>query len=145
MTATPYKAITWGDEPITSTKLAQMTNNDQWLFENMPSAFYNASGVVKSGGIKVYGGRVSFPAANVVVQKKEVYFGGRFSTGCSPVVSVGMTGGVYSRKQCIVNGLNGKDVPDATGFLLTVMVWEPNAYSNTFRSTCYVDFIAIGW
>ena len=145
MTATPYKALTWGDEPITSTKLAQMANNDQWLFENMVNGFYNGAGVVKAGSIRVYGGRVAFPAANTSVQVKEVYFGGRFSSGCSPVISTGLTGGVWSRKQTLIQGLNGKDVPDSTGFKLTVSVWEPTIYSNTFRSACYVDFVAIGW
>lgn len=145
MTSTPYKAITWGDEPITSTKLAQMTNNDQWIVENMPSTFFNGGGVVKTGGIKIYGARFGYSPFNGSVQNKDVYFGGRFSTGCSPVIATGLTGGVFSRKQVLVRGLNGTDIPDSTGCMLTVMVWEPGQYSNTFRSSFYVDIIAMGW
>lgn len=145
MTATPYKAVSWGDEPILSTKLAQMANNDQWIFENMPIGFFNASGVIKNGGIKIYGGRVNFPAYANSVQKKEVYFSGRFSNGCKPIVTTGMTGGGFMRKQTLITGLGGLNLPDANGFLLTAIMHEPAAYNNQFRTAFYVDFIAIGW
>jgi hypothetical protein len=145
VTATPYKAITWGDEPVVSTKLSQMTNNDQWIFENMPTMYYNGGGVVKSGALRTYAVRIGFPPLNNSVQNKDVYFSGRFSVGCTPVIAVGITGGVFSRKQTLIHGLNGRDLPDHTGCRLTVMMWEPTAYTNTFRTQCYVDLVAVGW
>lgn len=145
MTATPYKAVTWGNEPVSSSKLSQMTNNDQWLYEQMPTMYYNGSGVTKNSSLKVYAVRVAFPPAAKSTQSTNVYFGNRFSTACSPIVTTGATGGVFSRKQTLVRGLNGKNVPDSTGCLLTVMIWEPSQYTQTFRSACYVDLIAVGW
>lgn len=145
--ATPYRPISWGNEYISADKLNIMTSNDQYLFERMPSIYYNGPTGIKrsSGGLKILAGCA-------VIQKnlkresaiKDFHFGSYFSQGCRPVITTGMTADTPGRYSVMMTGF-GQDRPDNRGVRFKV-------FSNTWKGKgpkiyrrIYVYFIAVGY
>lgn len=146
--ATSYKPISWGNEYISSDKLNIMTSNDQYLFEHMPTVYYNANGIRKqSGGMKIMTGVVPISSTTrAKATSKAFYFGSFFSQGCKPIVttsiSMGASLGTY---HVTVDGLGGPRQPDHRGMRVRVFANARNAKNNRIHTNLYVHFIAIGY
>lgn len=143
MTATPYQPIQWSNqEPLFKDKLNQMTNNDQWLFENMPKLYYNVSGIKRSTGIKAAAGFGVFNASANRYAAGTVTFGDYFSQGCQPVVVLGALQ-TYPQREVIatIRGI-GTIMPDHRGFevYLTAV-----GTAKKISSIVYAPWIAIGY
>lgn len=143
MTATPYQPISWSSqEPAFKDKLNQMTNNDQWLFENMPKMYYSVNGIKRSTGVKAATGFGVFNASATRYAAGTVSFGDYFSQGCQPVVVVGEMQ-TYPQREVIatIRGI-GTAFPDHRGFevYLTAV-----GTAKKISSTVYAPWIAIGY
>jgi hypothetical protein len=145
MAATPYKPTTWGDEPIYTDKLLQMTNNDQYLYENMPRMSFNTYGIKRTSGLKIMAAICIVPASASSGSTAVFNFGTFFSSGCKPVIVTGNqpTQGTRWRNHVIMRGI-GSYYPDHRGVTISVMANEPTTKTNSVGTT-YVHFIAIGW
>ena len=147
MPATPFKPVLWGNNDALATeKLNQMTNNDQYLFENMPRVMYNAYGVKKTTSVKVLAGIVSVAPSNALWAAANVEFGSFFTAGCKPVVVTGTqpTGNRW-RYHTIVKGI-GTYYPDHRGINVAVGAdYYGTSTKNVVDQRVYVHYIAIGW
>lgn len=145
MSATPYRPVTWGDnDPLFTDKLNAMTNNDQWLFENMPTMFYNAYNLKRTTGLKMASGLVIIPASRSYWGAAVVYFGDFFSQGCHPVVTTGLIHQGQLRMHVGVRGISTMH-PDNRGFTASVCVNEATAVNNYITKYVYVTWMAMGY
>src|ERR1044072_2933175 len=145
MVATPYKAVTWGDEPIYKDKLKQMTNNEQWLFENSPVVNYNTYGIKRNAGLKIMAGIAVVPTSKTSSSTVTVNFGTFFSSGCKPVITTGIQPtGARSRIHVSIKGISGY-YPDHRGMIVMAGMDDLSAKNNVMTARVYVHFIAIGW
>jgi hypothetical protein len=141
----PYKPVSWSEEPTSVDKLNQMTNNDQWLFENTPRMKYNAYSLNKQSGLKILATYAFMPYTLATAQSRAVYFGSFFSVGCQPiVVATPVPLGPQRRFHVAVNGI-GRAVPDHTGCFIQLSPDEWNTKNNRVSQSVYVHLIAIGW
>lgn len=142
MSATPYRAISWSvNEPAWKDKLNQMTNNDQWLYENAPRMYYNSHGIKRHNGLKMAAGHIILGNTRTRYSATACYFGTYFSEGCKPVVVVGMPL-TYPRRDVTasIRGIGG-GWPDHRGF-------EIYMFANTtapFVGYLYFPWHAIGY
>jgi hypothetical protein len=136
----------WADnEDLDVDKLNAMTNNDQWLFENMPRARY-AGNVSKDSGVKILGTRAVIGPNTSSSGGARIYFGNTFSTGCTPIVVASVIPTNWQRRfHCVVNGLGKNIFPDHNGCLITVSSAEVNPKNMKMASNVYVQVVAIGW
>lgn len=142
----PYKALQWADnEDLDVDKLNAMTNNDQWLFENMPRARY-AGSVTKDSGVKILATRAVVPPNSSASGGARVYFGNTFSAGCSPIVVASVVPTNFQRRFHIaVSGLGKNVFPDKNGALITISSDEVNPKNMKMLSNVYVQVMAVGW
>lgn len=145
MAATPYKATTWGDEPISKDKLNQMSNNDQWIYENMPKMLFNTYGIKRTNGVKILAGIAVVPAAAASSASVTVSFGTFFSSGCKPVIVTGTqpTSGA-ARFHTAFKGIDGF-YPDHRGAVFIAGADSLNIKANVMSAKVYIHFVAIGW
>jgi hypothetical protein len=146
MAALPYKSVSWGDEPILKDKLNTMTNNDQWMFENMPRISYDAHSVRKTTGMKILAGKTLIPATSTNTIQIITYFNGYFSPGCNPIVTTGFnpTNG-QNRYHVATYGLDGRLLTDHRGMLVTVSADEFSSEVRRITGPVWVNWIAVGW
>lgn len=145
MTATPYVSVYWNDpDPMSTDKLNQMANNEQWLFENTPRVFYNASGATRSSGVKILAGMATIAASQTPNATGSVNFGTFFSTGCVPIITTGILSYPRGRITCAVRGI-GTFWPDNRGFEVRIGSTEEIYANDKIDATVYINYIAIGW
>jgi len=141
----PYKPVSWGEEPMSVDKLNQMTNNDQWLFENTPRMKYAAYTLTKNSGLKILATYAYVPPNRNRGTTRGVYFGSFFSVGCQPIVVATPVATNSQRRFFVaVNGI-GRAVPDHTGAQITLQASELNPKNDKLGGAVYVHVIAIGW
>lgn len=142
----PYKPTSWTDnEALSVEKLNQMTNNDQWLYENAPRAKYIGSGT-KTAGVKILGARVLIGPRTTAVGTADIYFGSMFSTGCTPIITATVVPTNWQRRYFVsVNSLIGTPVPDHSGARITITSAEIAAANCKIGANVYVYIHAIGW
>lgn len=145
MTAKPYAPQSWSDnEPIFTDKLNAMTNNDQFLFENMPTVYYNGHGIRKTAGTKIMSAAVSIPANASGNGGNTFYFGNFFSSGCRPLVVASINSYPQGRFHLNTRGI-GTFWPDHRGFEVRIQADELNVKNNKINATVWIPFIAVGW
>jgi hypothetical protein len=136
----------WSDnEALDVDKLNAMTNNDQWLFENMPRARFSVN-PVKNTGVKILGVRGYVAPSSASSGATNVYFGNMFSQGCRPLVVASAVHTNWQRRSHVaVNGLGNLAEPDYTGCKVTVSIDEWNSKYLKVASGIYVHILAMGW
>lgn len=141
----PYKPVSWIEEPVATDKLAQMANNDQWLYENTPRMKFQGYNLLKTSGLKILATYGIIAPTTIYAGSTNVYFGSFFSVGCQPIV-VAQTIATNSQRRfhINVNGI-GRAVPDHTGATLYIVTDEPSTKDVPIRASVYVHTIAIGW
>ena len=143
MASTPFRHVTWGEEPVSKAKLEQMTSNDEYLLDNMMRASFRNLGGTKNTGLKFLGGSVYLPANKKDSTWANVYFGNFFSPGCRPVVVA--TPAMYPTQQvtCNIHGIGQIQNPDHRGFV--VYCWIANTNKATISHGIRVHYQALGW
>jgi hypothetical protein len=145
LAVTSYKGVTWGDEMIATSKLNQMAQNDQWLFENSPQVTYKANGITRVKGIKIAAGRVLCTKTGTNKESHTVNFGSFFTTGCSPIIVHSMLHYGEVRVHWGHKGIGSRALPDHTGFELLGSVDQYSLKVNFLTRNYYIDWIAIGY
>lgn len=145
MTATPYKPVSWNDRSLSTERLQQMANNDQWLFENSPRIRYSANNITRDSGLKVIAGKTAYAAQPTLdYTNVEVYFGSFFTVGCRPSVSTTVETSLSgNRKFASIRGFGGQEV-DYRGFIAHVTAHETVNHPWGI-SGGWVHWIAIGY
>lgn len=147
MSATTYKPVYWGEEPVSTAKLNQMVNNTQWVYENMPRMNFAAYGVKKTSGIKIMAGTAVLPATGAAVSALDVSFGNFFTAGCRPVVVTGIqpTSGLI-RFYLTVRGISENNV-DHRGVKMQAVAEYYGSSTKTpvISNPIVAHYIAVGW
>lgn len=145
----PYSPVTWNaGDFATKERMSQMANNDQWLFENISKVTYRASGINRGQGMKVLAIRTPYGATTARQVRVDVYFGGYFSAGCSPICTATAISHPQKRLNVTLSGLGGTAFPDAIGCMAQVEADEMFSEASTGGSihvSGAVDLIAVGW
>jgi len=146
MSATPYKPVNFSSESLSQTKLQQLANNQQWLFENTPRVRYSASGLTRDSGTKILSGKINYGTSPGDAVEMLVYFGNFFTAGCNPnVVITVQTNGGWLRKFGTIRSLQGLAAPiDHTGFIVHVTTHERAVPAN-FEAGGWVHWQAVGY
>lgn len=146
MAATPYKATSWQDnEPLFTSKLNTMSNNDQWLYENAPRMLYSAYGTKRTEGLKIAAGVKACTPNPAGFQQDVVYFGSFFSESCSPVV---VTGLIHQGEVRITFGVKGigQTYIDHRGFEILGGAIPSTFYKwNAMTKPFWIPWIAVGY
>lgn len=142
----PYKPTSWTDNEVLSTdKLNQMTNNDQWIYENTPRTKYVGNGT-KTSGVKILATRALVTPRNSIAGTTDLYFGAFFSTGCQPIITCTVTPTGWQRRFFVsVHSLTGTTVPDHTGCRIHVSSGEITPAHQKILANVYIQVQAIGW
>lgn len=145
---TPFQSVAWnGSEPALITKLNQMGNNEQYLFEQLAKVRYRSSSLSRDTTMKVLAVRTPVSATTARQQRVDVYWNGFFSSGCSPIVVATAISHPQKRLNVVVSGLGGVILPDSRGCMAQVEADE--VYSDipggSIVNNCYIDLMAVGY
>ena len=125
-----------------------MSNNDQYLYENMPKVQYNAYGIKKVNSIKILSGIVTVNPNSSLWSSVQISFGTFFSVGCRPVVVTG-TQPTSSRWRwhVVVRGPQGSLMtPTHVGCQVSVGAdYYGTSSKNVVDQKVYVHYVVIGW
>ena len=146
MAALPYAPTSWSDnEPILTDKLRQMSNNDQYLFEQLSTVYYNANAIKKTSGMKIMASTVSVsPNLSSPNGMATFYFGTFFTVGCKPMVIASINSYPQGRFHLNTRGI-GTFWPDHRGFEVRIAADELNTANNKIYNRVWVMFIAMGF
>lgn len=146
-----YEPVSWvpGDN-LDAEKFQQMSENDQFLFENVFETEYNGYGVRRNEGLKILTGVVAMPARDSLTTEVDVAFPSYFGVGCSPVVVATCSTRNRVRSMVTVRGRGGQKNPDHLGFHITLahQLGVNLKYDNPDEETSriqHVHWIAIGY
>lgn len=145
MAVTSYKGVTWNDEAVSTSKLNQMAQNDQYLFENSPVVIYQAHNITRTRGVKMAAGRTLCSKSGTNKEFHTVNFGSFFTTGCSPVIVHSMLHYGEVRVHWGHKGIGAKALPDHTGFELLGSVDQYSLNVNFLTRNYYIDWMAFGY
>lgn len=146
MAATPYKPVSFGKEPVLADKVNTLSNNIQWVYENMPQSKYVFSGVTRTAGVKILAGNVTIAANKKASNIATVNFNSFFSVGCKPCIVTTVNASPQMRIMSAVRNINGTALQaDHLGFQVVVTASELDPRQSYFRYTIYVNYIAVGW
>lgn len=123
-----------------------MSNNTQFLYEQMPTVQYNTYGIKKTAGIKIIAGIATIAPNNTIWASKTVEFGSFFSAGCRPIIVTGIQPtGNKSNWRAVFKGI-GTYYPDNRGAVFFAGAdYLGTTAKNVVDQTVYVHYIAIGW
>lgn len=140
----PFKRINWGPgEQITTSKLNDMIANNDWLFQNSVTAYYDALGVVRDSGLTLRTGYVKALKTENTGFFIGSYYSRPFLPGARPVVVTGMACDNYFGFLHAVKGLDGRAVPDHRGFNLMLWQLRDPGGPTKFQGDQNVSYIAI--
>lgn len=145
MASTQFKQITFGNV-VKAEDFQQLSNNIQYVYENMPTVFYNLNGSVKkSSGCKILAGTVNIAPKVVPSWGFGVYFGSFFSEGCHPIVTANIMTNVQTKILMNIYGLDKTRTPDSKGFVANCIA-DNNTKVNQLPGNGFtVSYIAIGY
>jgi hypothetical protein len=145
MPTLPYKVISWNPyELITEDKMNQDAYNVHWLYENTPRVIYTSPSVNRTQGIKIACGRVEFTKKNDDEDERNISFGGFFSNGCHPVVTVSVTSPGQRKIFAVTSGLNQLH-PNENGFKIKIEVAAQANKVDKIKKAFWVHWIAMGY
>lgn len=140
-----FTDVSFNDEALDATKLAQMMGNDRYLFENSPRVFYKAHGINRGQGLKIVAGIATVPITRRNWVQVDVYFGSVFSVGCRPTVVQSITSKWQAKLHVISRGLGNTPWPDHRGMNFLVASNESTPANDIIQHTTPIAWIAVGW
>lgn len=145
MATTPFRIVSWQpNEILTHSKLNQFSDNQQWLYDNMPRARYMfTGGARRNEGVKILGGYCLIPATSEAESNQTVNFGEFFTPGCKPIITTG-TLSIQRRMHITYDGI-GTFMPDHRGFIIHVRTDAAYEKNNVISRNMYVGWQALGY
>lgn len=141
-----YKRLNWGDkELITGGKLNDMVGNDDWLYENMITGFYQNAGIQRNTGLSLRTGYAKMQNSKDMYVSTAVYYTQPFTPGARPVIVDGFACDIYFGIMKTIRGLDNSAFPDHRGFI-AYLYDASKAFAGgagSFRGNQFVGYIAI--
>lgn len=138
--STSFTRINWGDEPITSDKLNDMVENDNYLFENTLSGFYDALGIIRDSGLTYRCGYINSIKTESLKQTIAFYYSKPFMPGARPVIITGEASSGLMAIFHAVRGLDNRAVPDHRGFNMIMSQYKDTPQSKFDGSQVFSYF-----
>jgi hypothetical protein len=138
-----YKRINWGHEPVDTNKLNDMVGNDDYLYQNMVTAYYDVNGVVRDSGLEMRVGHVKGINTEAVSFFSSLYYGRPFLPGARPVVTCSVVSGGAMLYIVGVRGLDNRAIPDHRGFLCHFSQLRPPGTPTKFYGEQWAGYTAI--
>lgn len=124
---TTFKAVDFAKHDVITRDLLDIIQaNNQWLSENTPRTrqIGDDGSVVDDLGI-IVSGRVRIPRSKKNANSVQtVSFGKAFHPTCYPAVTTGVVSENQRQIFCVVNGPEGRTLPNASGFDIRINVDE---------------------
>lgn len=141
-----YKRLNWGDhEPLFSDKLNNMVANDDWLYQNMLTGYYNVLGITRDSGLSARVGYVKGINTPNLSFFASHYYSKPFIPGTRPIVVTGVLSAASMRIMTGVKGLDQRAIPDHRGFLVHFsQAVEAGGVQNKFDGEFYAGYVSIG-
>lgn len=141
-----FVPVSWNGEAVSTDKLNQMANNDQYLFDRAPRMRYTAGNLTRDTSLKMISGKTPYPAnGNSWVQWVNIYFGSFFTAGCHPVVTATIeVPGNKKMMHVVVFGFNNQEI-DHTGFIAAAWNQEWPGAASFLDASGYVHWQAVGY
>jgi hypothetical protein len=139
-----YKRIQWGYEGIDEGKLNDMIGNDDWLYTNMITGYYDTLGIVRDSGLEMRVGHVKGIATEAASFFSSLYYSRPFLPGSRPVVNVSVASGAAMLYVLGTRGLDNRAIPDHRGFLCHFSQLRPAGSPTKFKGEQYAAYTAIG-
>lgn len=137
-----FKPVSWQpNEPISKDKLSQMTENDQFLFENTANMVYrDVAGNRTTTSLKLIAGVATMGASNGSTGAVNVNYGGEFDSGIAPIITTGTIITSISDYQVsfTLRG-NGTALPNDAGFQFVL-----NTPGKVLTGSVYIHYMALG-
>lgn len=149
MAQNDFVPVSWNGEAVSTDKLNQMANNDQFLFDRTPLVRYvyqGAQNITRDNSVKMLAGKTPFtPSSDNNWVRQAIYFGSFFSSGCVPVVTCTVETQGGERRDISIHGLGGVSTDiDINGFEATI--WIGAGSGDTKVSTSgWVHWMAVGY
>lgn len=124
---TPYRAVSFVKHDIISRdQMDQIESNLQWINDNTPRGrLYQKNARVRSNLLVVLAGKKQINRNRKHSNAKAtVKFGKAFDPTCQPNVTTGVCADFQRAIFCVVNGPNGINLPNSTGFEIQVNVQD---------------------
>jgi hypothetical protein len=139
-----YKRINWGFEPVDTNKLNDMVGNDDWLFQNMVTGYYDVYGIVRDSGLEMRMGYVKAITTEAGAFFASLYYGRPFLPGARPVILASPASGNAMNYIVTTRGLDNRGVSDHRGFLCHFsQLRDPGGPTKFKGGDQWAGFIAI--
>lgn len=146
MATSQYDPVEWTQGPVSLDGLQQMSNNDQYMFDNMPKMLYSSAGLFRSSGLKISSGRTAYGTKAATWIDITTYFGNFFSVGCNPVVVTTVHSWHGLRKFTTVRGLGNAESIDSRGFICQISSHENTTGPKADIITGgFLNWVAVGY
>lgn len=148
MAQNDFKPVSWNGEAVTNSKLNQMSNNTQYLFERQPKIRFTGTGnnIIRDSALKMIVGKTPYPlvtTANYIYMN--IMFGSFFTAGCKPIVIATVEGGNH-RAKVVTRNLTAQNVEiDQNGFIAIVSHEEQLLGGTTQLVPGWVHWTAYGY
>lgn len=138
-----YKRLQWGYEGVDTDKLNDMVGNDDWLYQNMVTAYYDVLGVVRDSGLEMRVGHVKGIATEAISFFASLYYSRPFLPGARPVVTTSVASGSAMLYITGTRGLDNRAIPDHRGFLCHFSQLRPAGSPTKFYGEQYAAYVAM--
>lgn len=150
---TPYRSVGFKQhEVMTRDAMDQVEQNLQWINDNTPRGrLYRKTKtgiVIKEDLLVIIGGKTKISRnRKKSTGRATVKFGAAFDSNCNPNVSTAICADHQRTFFCVVNGPKGKNLPDATGFEISVAIQDDPKTKKTdvIKKDFWVHWIAVGF
>jgi hypothetical protein len=142
VTSDNYERVNFGQGPIDSDILNQLSANQDYLYEHMVTGYYNILGVTRETGLTFRVGHAKLLNQSDIFQVHNVYFDRPFLPGTRPAVFLTLSMDQHWYLFYAVQGLDGRAIPDHRGFRLVVgksKDWQ----HEQFDREQYISYLAI--
>lgn len=139
-----YKRLNWEYEPVDTNKLNDMVANDDWLFQNMVTAYYDVNGLIRDSGLEIRAGYVKAISTEAVSFFVSYYYGKPFLPGARPVIVSTPVSGNAMNYIITIRGLDNRAIPDHRGFLAHfTQLRDPGGPTKFQGGDQWVSFMAL--
>lgn len=139
-----FERINWGSEPVDTSKLNKMVANDDWLFQNMITGYYDVNGIVRDSGLEWRVGYIKGITTEAGSFFASLYYSRPFLPGARPVIVTGVASGNAMNYILGIRGLDNRGIPDHRGFLSHWSQLRPAGNPTKFKGgDQYAAYVAI--
>lgn len=148
---TPFRAVNFAQHDIISRdKMDQIQADLYWVYDNTPRGrlFRPNGDILRDDLIVAIAGKKQINRnRKKSTAKASVKFGKAFAANCVPSVTTGVVADFQRNIFCVINGPKGKNLPDSTGFDISVAVQDDptTKKEDVIKKDFWVHWSAFGF